>query len=68
MTLDFDVTLGMHGQVEACVAAQGGQHVVVERHSGADVRSTGAVEIEFDDDVGFLGLAFHMRAAGHFAP
>ena len=63
-----------HGQVEAGVAAQRRQHVVVERHTGVDVNLPGAVEVELDDDVGFLGAALNSRAAcccpyfGHGAP
>ena len=70
MRLDLDVALGAHGQVEAGVAAQRGQHVVVERHTGVDVDLAGAVEVEFDDDVGFLGAALDTRVAGagHDAP
>ena len=72
VSLDLDVALGAHGQVEAGVAAQRGQHVVVERHAGVDVDLPGAVEIELDDDVGFLGAAFDSCAAGrnggHGAP
>ena len=67
VALDLDVALGAHGQVEAGVAAERGEHVVVERHAGVDVDDAGAVEVELDDDVGFLGLAFDFRAArfGH---
>ena len=61
VAFDLDVALGAHGQVEAGVAAQRGQHVVEERHAGVDVDDAGAVEVEFDDDVGFLGLAFDLR-------
>ena len=74
VALDLDVALGPHGQVEAGVAAQRRQHVVVERHTGVDVNLSGAVEVELDDDVGFLGTPFNSRAAccgaffGHGAP
>ena len=64
VALDLDVALGAHGQVEAGVAAQRGQHVVVERHAGVDVDDAGAVEVELDDDVGFLGLAFDASRDG----
>ena len=70
VSLDLDVALGAHGQVEAGVAAQRGEHVVEERHAGVDVDDSGAVEVELDDDVGFLGLAFDAgaTAGGHCAP
>ena len=44
--------------------------MVEERHAGVDVDDAGAVEVELDDDVGFLGLAFDLRATGfgHCAP
>jgi len=31
---DLDIALGSHGQIEAGVDCPGGQHVVVERHTG----------------------------------
>lgn len=67
MALDLDVTLGAHRQVEAGVTAQRGEHVVVERHPGVDVDVAGAVEVEVDDDVGFLGAALDARTAGGFS-
>ena len=67
---DLDIALGAHGQIEAGVAAQRGQHVVVERDTGVDVDDSGAIEVEFDDDVGFFGGALNACAAtgGHDAP
>src|SRR5690606_28394605 len=67
--LDLDVAHGPHGQVEAGVRAQRGEHVVVERHAGADVGAAGAVEL--DDVAGFPGDAFYARGPvvlGHFVP
>ena len=70
MAFDLDVALGVDGEIEAGVAAQRREHVVVERDAGGDVHGSGAVEIELDDDVGFLGLAFDSGATvgGHCAP
>ncbi len=64
---DLDIALGAHGQVEAGMSAQCGQHVVVERHTGVDVDLPGAVEVQLDDDVGFFGASLDTRAAGRFA-
>ena len=60
--LDLDVTLGAHGQIETGVGAERGEHVVEERHAGVDVDDAGAVEVQFDDDVGLLGGAFDAGA------
>ena len=38
VALDLDVAHGLHGQVEAGVGAQRGEHVVEERHAGARCR------------------------------
>ena len=67
VSFDLDVALGAHGQVEAGMTAQGGQHVVVERHTGVDVDLPGAVEVELDDDVGFAGATLDARTAGRDA-
>ena len=66
MRLDLDIALGAHGEVEAGVAAQRCEHVVIERDAGVDVDLPGAVEVEFDDDLGFLGAAFDTRTPGCF--
>jgi len=66
--LDLDVAFGANGQVEAGVAAQRRQHVVVERHTSVDVHLPGAVEVELDEDVGFLGGALDARSTTHDAP
>ena len=63
VAFDLDVAGGLDRQIEARVAAQRGQHVVEERHAGVDADLPGAVEIQLDDDVGFLGLAFNPCAA-----
>src|SRR6185312_15932943 len=70
VSLDVHVPFGADGQVEARVAAEGGQHVVVERDSGVDVDVSRSVEVEFDDDVGLLRGALDTGAAvfGHDAP
>ena len=72
VTLDLHITAGGHGQVEARVSAECGEHVIEERHTGVDRDRTGAVQIEFDDDVGLFGLPFDPHAAGggggHDAP
>ena len=65
---DLDVALGVHREIEAGVGAQRRQHVVEERHTGVDVDDAGAVEVDLDDDVGFPGLTFDLRATGHDAP
>ncbi|BCI88773.1 hypothetical protein NIIDMKKI_39790 [Mycobacterium kansasii] len=64
MRFDVDVAGGTHRQVEAGVTAQRRQHVVVERHPGVDVDLPGAVEIQFDDDVGFARAPFDAGTAG----
>ena len=71
VALDLDVPAGGDGQIEAGVAAQRGEHVVEEGNPGLDGDRTGAVEVEFDDDVGLSGLALDSGAPGclgHGAP
>ena len=67
---DLDVAFGAHGQVEAGVGAQCGEHVVVERDTGVDVHLPGAFEVELDDDLGFFGSALDAcaTAGSHEAP
>ncbi len=70
--LDIHVTAGGDAQIEAGVAAEGGQHVIEERHPGVDRDLPGAVEFELDHDVGLPGPSLDPRtargAATHGAP
>src|SRR5207247_7416631 len=54
-----------HGQVEAAVLAQLGQHVVEERHAGADLHHPDAVQVEFHHDLRLVGEPFHPRHPVH---
>lgn len=66
MGFDFDITCGAHGEVEAGVTAQRGQHVVVERNTGVDGHLPGTVKVELDDDIGFAGTPFDTRPPASF--
>ena len=66
VVIDVQVALGLHGDVDARVPRQEVEHVIEEADPGRDRRRAGAVEIDGDLDVGFLGLALH-RALAHRA-
>ncbi len=68
VAFDVDIALGGDRQIKARMGAQRGQHVVEERHTGMHADVTGAVEVEFDDDVGLAGLALDLCGAAHGAP
>src|SRR5699024_10788313 len=53
------ITLGAHGQVDQGVLAQGGEHVVVERHGGGHVHGSGAVEIDLHGHGGLRCAPLH---------
>ena len=57
VVVDVQVALGLDGQVDAGMARQQVEHVVEEADAGRDRRRAGAVEIDRDLDVGFLGGA-----------
>ena len=44
--VDVGVALGAHGEVDERVLGEREQHVVVERHAGADLAAAGAVEVD----------------------
>ena len=56
---------GAHGQVEAAVLAELGEHVVEERHAGVDLGCARAVELELDQDLRLLGRALDLREPAH---
>ena len=57
VVVDMQVALGLDGQVDARMARQQIEHVVEEADAGRNRRCAGAVEIDRDLDVGFLGGA-----------
>src|SRR6516225_4699343 len=57
--VDLDVALGPHGEVEAAVLAQLGQHVVEEGHAGADLDHPDAVQVELHHDLRLAGEPLH---------
>ena len=64
VVVDVQVALGLHGDVDARVARQQVEHVIEEADAGRDLGRAGAVEVDRDLDVGFLGLPLH-RALAH---
>jgi hypothetical protein len=62
--IDLQIPLGLHLQVDQSVFGKKDQHVVEKTDAGGDGRDTGAVEIEFETDLGFAGFAFTEGAAG----
>ena len=55
--VDMQIALGLDRDVDARMPRQQIEHVIEEADAGRDLRAAGAVEIDFDLDVGFLGLA-----------
>ena len=55
--VDMEVALGVDRQVDQAVAGDLVQHVVEEADAGLDPALAGAVEVDGDRDVGFLGFA-----------
>src|SRR6201992_4159437 len=62
--VELDVALGADGEAEAAVLAELAEHVVEERDAGLHLDRAGAVEVELDEQLGFLGLAGHAADAG----
>ena len=60
--------LALTRDVDARVARQQVEHVVEEADAGRDRRRAGAVEIDRDLDVGFLGGPLHGRLAHLSSP
>ena len=61
VVVDVQVALGLDRDVDARMARQQVEHVVEEADAGRDRRRAGAVEIDRDRDVGFLGVALDLR-------
>jgi hypothetical protein len=57
VVVDVQVALGLDGEVDAGMPRQEIEHVVEEADPGRNTRRAGAVEIDRDLDIGFLGLA-----------
>jgi hypothetical protein len=64
VVVDVQIALGLECNVDAGMAGEQVEHVVEEADAGRDRRYAGAIEIERDLDVGFLGGALD-RAFAH---
>ena len=62
--IDMQVALRLHSDVHARMPRQEIEHVVEKADAGFDFGYAGAVEIDRDVDIGFLGGAFD-RAFAH---
>ncbi|MNI41171.1 hypothetical protein D3C73_954160 [compost metagenome] len=59
--VDVQIALGADIQRETTVLADLFQHMVEERQAGVDVRIAGTIQIQFDTDLRFLGIALDHR-------
>src|SRR5437763_5886824 len=66
MLIDVQIALGFDMEMDARVPSQQIEHVLEKADAGRDRRGAGAVEIDSNLDVGFLGFA-RDRALAHFA-
>ena len=57
VTVDVQVALGLHLQIDQAVAGDLVQHVVEEGNAGIELGTAGAVQIETDRDLGFEGIS-----------
>ena len=57
VVVDVQVALGLDRHVDQRMARQLVEHMVEEADAGRDVGLAGAVDIDGDRDLGFLGLA-----------
>jgi hypothetical protein len=61
VVVDMQVALGLDGHVDAGMPRQQIEHVVEKADPGVDPGRAGAVEVDGDLDVGFLGGALDLR-------
>ena len=62
VVVDMQVALGLDRDVDARMPRQQVEHMVEKADAGRDVGHAGAVEVDGDLDVGFLGLALDRGA------
>jgi hypothetical protein len=55
--VDVQIALGLDRDVDARVPREQIEHMVEKANAGRDRRATRAIEIDFDLNVGFLGLS-----------
>ena len=63
--IDVQIALGADLQIDAAVTGEAVEHVVEEANAGLDIGHAGAVQIDADADLGFLGVADDVGRAGH---
>src|SRR5581483_1455815 len=65
VSVDLEVALGVHREVETAVLSQLGEHVVEEREPGRDSRLTRAVDLQLDPDRRLFGGVVGSSSAAH---
>src|SRR5262249_12396062 len=63
MMIDVQVALGPDGNVHARMARKQVEHMIEETDAGRDRRAASSIEINFDLDIGFLGLSLYCALA-----
>jgi hypothetical protein len=63
--IDMQIAFGAHGEIECRVPCQELEHVIEEPNSGLDARLAGAIDVELELDLGFVGLALDVCGARH---
>ena len=68
MLIDFQITLGIDGEIEQPVFGEQRQHVIEEPDTRADIRHARAVEVQLELNLGFVRLATDRVCARHGIP
>jgi hypothetical protein len=59
MMIDVQVAFGLNGNIHARMPRKQVEHVIEKADASRDRRAASSVEINFDLDVGFLGLSLY---------
>jgi hypothetical protein len=65
MLIDMQIAIGLNGQIDQGMPGEQLEHVIEKAYAGGDVCLAGAIEIQFEPDIGLFGLAMDRGGARH---
>ena len=66
MPVDFEVAVDAQLEIDERVRREKGQHMIEKADSGRNFRRAGSVEVDFQPNLRFLGVALDRRRSRHF--
>jgi hypothetical protein len=65
MLIDVQIAVGLDREIDQRMPREQFEHVIEKAYAGSDVRLAGAIEVQFEPNVGLFGLAMDRSSTRH---